>query len=83
MESSGYDVLAVRIAEIMCSPAEAQDWLQRSTVAFGGQRPVDLLKTTEGRHLIEEYLRDLEIYRNAEAMHLGPIERDANFGHLR
>ena len=71
---------ALRAAEILGSPAEADDWLRRPTPAFNGQRPMDLLKTSEGQKLVNRYLTGLECGGGLESDHLGMRGRDFEVG---
>jgi hypothetical protein len=63
---------AVRAAEVLGSPAEAEDWLRRPASAFNGQRPMDLLATSEGRQLLDAYLTSLEHRGGPVPGHVGP-----------
>ena len=54
-----YRLFSVRIAEILGSPTEAEDWLRRPAKALNGQRPMDLLGTPERRQFLDAYLREM------------------------
>ena len=54
---------AVRVASIIAlaedtfaDPDKAHAWLRRPTTVFGGKRPIDLLATEIGAHLVEQLL---------------------------
>jgi putative toxin-antitoxin system antitoxin component (TIGR02293 family) len=39
---------------------EAEEWLQRSAPALGGERPIDLVRTPPGAQLVSQYLTRIE-----------------------
>lgn len=63
--------LAVRAAEILGSPAEAEDWLRRPAPALNGKRPIDLLGTADGRLLLDNHLTGLEWGEGLPSEHIG------------
>jgi putative toxin-antitoxin system antitoxin component (TIGR02293 family) len=49
-----------KAVEIFGSKEEAELWLRRPAMGLDGQRPIDLLKSPEGKQLVEEFLARLE-----------------------
>ena len=56
------DVLGVfcRAGSVFGSPERAREWLQTALPALGGQRPIDLCDTVEGRRLVQDAIRRIE-----------------------
>ena len=52
-------MFTIRVAEILGSPTEAEDWLRRPAEAFDGQRPIDLLGTPETRQRLDDYFKTI------------------------
>jgi putative toxin-antitoxin system antitoxin component (TIGR02293 family) len=49
-----------KAVEIFGSKEEAELWLRRPAMALDGKRPVDLLRSPEGKSLVQELLGRLE-----------------------
>lgn len=46
--------------EVLGSQEEAEQWLERPAIGLNQRRPIDLLETTAGSELVEDYLTQLE-----------------------
>ena len=53
------EVLA-KATNVLGSQAEAEEWLGRPAVGLNGRRPLDLLATSAGARLVQEFLDRLE-----------------------
>ncbi|WP_037278847.1 MbcA/ParS/Xre antitoxin family protein [Rubellimicrobium mesophilum] len=80
MTSAHQHTFAVRVAEVLGSPAEAEDWLRRPASAFDGRRPMDLLASSEGRQLLDDYLTGLEHGGGRASEFIGGRRGDFGFG---
>ena len=45
---------------MLCSRAEAEQWLERAAIGLDQRRPIDLLATTAGVEIVENHLERIE-----------------------
>jgi putative toxin-antitoxin system antitoxin component (TIGR02293 family) len=53
------EILA-RATQILGSQEDAEDWLGRPAMGLDGRRPIELLETSAGTEIVEEFLTRLE-----------------------
>jgi len=53
------DILA-RATSVLGSQDEAEQWLERPAIGLNQRRPIDLLATSSGTEIVEDFLRRLE-----------------------
>jgi putative toxin-antitoxin system antitoxin component (TIGR02293 family) len=53
------DILA-RATSVLGSQDEAEQWLERPAIGLNQRRPIDLLATSAGTEIVEDFLRRLE-----------------------
>ena len=46
--------------EVQGSEAAAEDWMNRPAIGLSGRRPIDLVATSAGAEVVEEYLTRME-----------------------
>ena len=49
-----------KATKVFGSQTAAEEWMVRPAIGLNGHRPIDLLKTSEGTMLVEEFLGRLE-----------------------
>lgn len=49
-----------KAVEVFGSKEEAELWLRRPAIALNGERPIDLVRSLEGKLLVQELLDRLE-----------------------
>ena len=62
-DKEGFDLdtaIFTKAVEIFGSKEEADLWLHRPAMALNGERPIELLKTAEGKLPVQELLARLE-----------------------
>ena len=62
-DNQGFDLDAAVLAkavEVFGSNEEAELWLRRPALGLNGERPIDLLRSPEGKRLVQDFLDRLE-----------------------
>lgn len=54
------DRIVTRAAEVLGSREAAQSWMLRPAMGLDQQRPIDLIGTTLGTEIVEDFLTRLE-----------------------
>lgn len=52
--------ILIKAVEVLGSKQDAELWLRSSAIGLDGQRPIDMLKSPDGKRLVEEFLFRLE-----------------------
>lgn len=52
--------ILAKAVNVFGSPEHASDWMVCPAIGLNGRRPIDLLKSPEGKRVVEEFLDRLE-----------------------
>jgi putative toxin-antitoxin system antitoxin component (TIGR02293 family) len=60
MDAVKFAAILAKATDVLGSPEEAEQWLDRPQTSLDQQRPVDLLQTSGGVELVQDFLTRLE-----------------------
>lgn len=59
-DPNSHDRIVCKAAEVLGSQAAAESWMLRPAMGLDRQRPIDMIGTTLGTEIVEDFLTRLE-----------------------